>query len=362
MALSKEQILEIINVAVHAPSGENAQPWKFELGDNVLNIWNTPESDTSIYNNKQRGAHVAHGALIENISIIAKHHLHDIQVKNFPDTTEPDLIFQISFLESLLSDSENEELYRSISIRVTNRKQYYEEKLSADLKTALINIKKSFGINFYFTEDAHLKSIVSTAASINEKLLFEIPEMNKFFFSHIRWSDAEEKIDPRGFYVKTLELEPPQLGVMKLLRNKIIFTILSKFGIGKIIARDNARRYMSASCVCVITSPDTSPAMLINVGRFLQHIWLTVTKMKCSLQPMSGLFFLYHALDDNNNVIFSPSKKNEISNAYETIKLSMKIPKNEKMIMMFRIGKSDQPSAKSKRIPPIIINRNEQRI
>ncbi|MCF7898425.1 MAG: nitroreductase, partial [Candidatus Pacebacteria bacterium] len=62
-------IEKIINDGVLAPSGENCQPWKFELNGNRLSIFNIPEADMSLYNLKQRGSYIAHGALIENIII-----------------------------------------------------------------------------------------------------------------------------------------------------------------------------------------------------------------------------------------------------------------------------------------------------
>jgi len=46
----KEVIKKIIEAGIMAPSGENCQPWRFEVRGNKISIFNIPERDTSLYN------------------------------------------------------------------------------------------------------------------------------------------------------------------------------------------------------------------------------------------------------------------------------------------------------------------------
>ena len=66
-----ELIKDIIRKAVVAPSGENTQPWRFVLRGNTVSILNLPERDNPVYNFRQRGSFFAHGALIENMELLA---------------------------------------------------------------------------------------------------------------------------------------------------------------------------------------------------------------------------------------------------------------------------------------------------
>ena len=70
MDTPRQVIEEILNLAVWAPSGDNCQPWRFEATDNKINIFNVPHKDQALYNFRQSGSLVAHGALVENILII----------------------------------------------------------------------------------------------------------------------------------------------------------------------------------------------------------------------------------------------------------------------------------------------------
>ena len=88
----KNILVDILNHAINAPSGENCQPWKFKITNNQIYIFNIPERDQSSYNFKQKGSLVAHGALIENILIISSVIGFDTKVTFFPEKEKSDLI------------------------------------------------------------------------------------------------------------------------------------------------------------------------------------------------------------------------------------------------------------------------------
>jgi len=67
----EEDLIEILKIACNAPSGSNSQPWSFKVQEGRVEIIAIPEKDHRVLNFKNRGTLLAHGALIENISIIA---------------------------------------------------------------------------------------------------------------------------------------------------------------------------------------------------------------------------------------------------------------------------------------------------
>lgn len=90
-----EDIKQIINDAVLAPSGENCQPWRFVARGNVIGIYNIPEADQSLYNFEQKGSYVAHGALLTNLEISAREHGLVPEIAVFPDEKEDNLVSRI---------------------------------------------------------------------------------------------------------------------------------------------------------------------------------------------------------------------------------------------------------------------------
>jgi len=65
----KDTIRDILNDAIHAPSGHNTQPWRFALKKDQIRVFNVPNADNTAYDFKQRGTYIAHGTLLENITI-----------------------------------------------------------------------------------------------------------------------------------------------------------------------------------------------------------------------------------------------------------------------------------------------------
>jgi len=84
-----EDIKKILEAAVHAPSGENCQPWRFEIRDGEIRIFNLPERDQSLYNYGQMASYVAHGALIENILIASSAFGYRARTNLFPQENDP---------------------------------------------------------------------------------------------------------------------------------------------------------------------------------------------------------------------------------------------------------------------------------
>lgn len=350
----QEKIIEIIRIAVCAPSGENAQPWRFVVSGDTLSVFNLTDADTSLYNGGQRGSLVAHGALLEHISIAAKHHQLEANIELFPDGDLTDHIAKIAFRGGNPPEEITEELYRSIAQRVTNRKKYRDTPLTTKLRE-FFSHEGGGTTKLHLIEDAQKKATVARAASLNEGLLFEINSMHEFFFSHIRWTEEEERIDPRGFYVKTLELLPPQLVVMKLLRNPLCFRLFSMLGLSKLIASDNAMRYVSTGAMSAISAPGNTPRDFIAAGRMLARAWLAVTHAGWSMQPMSGILFLHQALKDDTALPFTTQQSKDIETAYHAMHRAFDISTNDQLLMLFRIGESDPPSARAKRVSPQII-------
>ena len=64
-----EEIKEVINLGILAPSGENCQPWRFKIEGDILSVYLIPERDDSLYSWGQRASLLANGALIENLAI-----------------------------------------------------------------------------------------------------------------------------------------------------------------------------------------------------------------------------------------------------------------------------------------------------
>ena len=69
IALNHEDLLKIVKSGIVAPSGGNAQPWKFVYSEKGLFVFHDEHFSYSLLDYKHLGSYVAIGAVIENIKV-----------------------------------------------------------------------------------------------------------------------------------------------------------------------------------------------------------------------------------------------------------------------------------------------------
>ena len=348
--MEKSVIAEILTKAVNAPSGENCQPWKFIIDiSNALSIYNIPERDQSLYNVDQNGSLIAHGALIENIALIANERGYrcEIEIPENRDPSTPTAVIRFASDSSLTPD----DLTNYIDRRTTNRKTYKSVSITNDQINQLASV--SVGTVVSFITDKEKIGGLSRAMSMNEKIVFEHQKIHHFFFSHIRWTEAEQNQERNGFYLPTLELDSKQTSGMKLFKNWHIVKWLNLLGVSNMIAKDNQEKYRSSSLFGAIIINDLSKSSLINAGRAFQRIWLTVTKLGLSLQPATGIVLLRAAIKSGSRDEFSLTQQNLIEESYLEFENVFEV-RDGSIAVMFRVGDGGEPSAYSSKMPPMI--------
>ncbi len=354
----EEIIRKILGEAIYAPSGENCQPWKFAADGSSIHIFNVPEADQSLYNFEQKGSYVAHGALIENIAIVALKYGYKTNVKLFPIKKEPNLVATLTLDRTNPRESP---LYSYVAKRCTNRKDYAHRKLSGDQKKQLIEIAREAGLGeLKIIDDEESLNILGKALAVNEQIIFENKKLHNFFYEHILWKE-EDQGKAGGFYVKTLEFLPHQLKGVKLFKNWIILKILNKIGkVSRMIAKENAEKYANSGALAVVVARGNTREDFANAGRTVERVWLKATELGLNVHPCTGTIYLMERIKGGDVNAFSPKHLETIKNAYSDIERNFGV-EGETIPMLFRIGFADDPTARSLRMKPNILFSSEVR-
>jgi len=352
-----EDIEKIIEAGTHAPSGDNSQPWRFVVCDNVIEIYNLPEKDNPIFNYKQRGSYLAHGALIENIDIAAKELGYQAEVELFPSINNKDFIARVGLTKK---DLPKDSLYTYIWTRSINRKKYTNIPLTSKQREYLLNTQEEVkGVNILFDEKIEDKKILGNAVSKNEVVMLENKMLHQYFFHDIRWTEKEEKKCKSGLYLKTMELAPPQVIIFKLLSKWKIAKYLTKLGIAKFIAKENSKIYSSGSAIGLITvSHNATKEEFIFVGRAMQRLWLKATELDLSFHPITGIIYLIQRILHNENEVLSPTHVELVKNSFSKITKVFGVSDESYVTLLFRIGHGGKPSAVSSRMKARIEMKN----
>jgi hypothetical protein len=345
----QNQLIQLLQTAVFAPSGDNLQPWKFELNGNVLSVLVAPEKDPTLYNYKQRAAYISHGALIQNISICANQAGLNAEIKYFPERSNPLLTAKIAFSPG---QPQADPLYEFISKRHTNRKPYSDQILISDQKQNLLETIQN-PVQVVLIEHADEKTKAAEALCQGDRMIFENKTIHDFLFGHIRWNDAEVMQTKDGFNFKAMELAPPQRAAFRLFRSWPIMKFFNKLGFPKIAVKSNLPLYSKVSALVGFLIPDYEPLTFIRLGESLQKFWLTAASMGLSAHPLTGVPLLYQKIAEHNAKELSAEQIKIIQGSYGM--LAGLLGATETIIGFFlRLGFAEAPTGTSPRQPPQI--------
>lgn len=83
----------------------------------------------------------------------------------------------------------------------------------------------------------------------------------------------------------------------------------------------------------------------------MQRVWLEATRMGLSVQPLTGILFLVQRILKGATEELSRLHIQIITDAYKKITDTFGLEKEETVVFLFRVGRSEPPSARTVRFP-----------
>lgn len=347
--MDKDVISKILEAAVRAPSGDNVQPWRFEISNDYtqIGLFNLPDKDNSYYNYQQTASYIAHGAVIENMAIAALHLGYKAQIELFPDSTNLNHIARVDLVSAT---AERDPLYESIVNRCTNRFPYQRIDLSEEDLTKLFDVVKQVdNVKAYFIHRPQAIKKIANAIMINDRLVFERQDIHRFLFDKVRWSKDQIESTKDGMPVDTLGLNPLEKLFFPLMRFWWFVMWANYFGLSQVIGLKCWNNCRNAAVLGQITVKKADKQGFVQAGRAMQRIWLEATRQELAFQPIIGLPLLIYRLKQNALQAFSGKHRQMVEQAEKSMSVLFEINQTETMIVGFRIGKGRPVLAKTQR-------------
>lgn len=331
----------IIEAGIQAPSGDNAQPWKFSYCDNRITLYLDRDADNSFFNIKQIASVISCGAVVENMRIAGTGFGLKSGIEYASRTEDDDKIATIIFSED--ENAATDPLTAYLWKRETNRKPYKKESvLSSVLDKVRASIKDITGTEIHFITERSKLERLAQIVSKADRIRTEKRELHEHLFSMIRFS-LEEAIEKRnGFYIKNLEAGVAGELFLKTTKSWSAMNVANRLGFGKIVALAAYKGIINSSGVALVVVNGTTRDDFINGGRALERIWLTFTQAGYQVQPMTAitLFFLRKLLE--GDMSFSYNHTQMLDNIWAEYKklFSEGDLESKGLIMLFRFGKA----------------------
>ena len=285
-------MMQILDLARWAPSGDNTQPWRFEILDNcnvVVHGFDTRHH--CVYDLDGRPSQISLGALLETIEIAASSFGRTMVARmraGIPETT-PTFDIQLSPSPGVARD----ELVDCIKRRTVQRRAMRTRRLTHKEKAELqVSVAPRFEIRWL--EGLGPRWQAARLMFNNAKVRLTMPEAYEVHRDIIEWG-AKFSVDkvPDA----ALGADPATLKLMRfVMKDWRRVAFVNRYLAGTLAPRLQMDFWPSLACAAHYVLVDSHRPESIEdhvaAGRAVQRLWLTLTKLGLNQQPeMTPLIF-----------------------------------------------------------------------
>jgi hypothetical protein len=348
--LADEVVSEIVKAGMNAPSGGNAQPWKFMYTAKGLFIFHDAHFSHSLLDFNHLGSYIAIGAAVENITIKAA--AMGLQVSNtfFPIKNNTSLIAHIR-----LSPTENPDLKKhleaGLSIRVTNRELTVKETLPKDFYDKIKSSIASYnGAELLIIEDDALMKKLGQLLAKAEMLRIIHPRGHyDTFTNELRWTAEETNEKRDGLDVYTLGASNSELAALRIASDTSAITFLRQLKGGNAFTRSVNKSVSFSSALGIVTMPAYSEIDFLQGGTAVERIWIEANLAGVSFQPISQLVFMLARLAHSEAMAGDEFYNEQVKELAEELDLLLPELSNKQPVFIFRLAKAGEPRLRSLR-------------
>lgn len=284
-AMVDTPIGRILDLARWAPSGDNTQPWRFEMiDDRHFRIHAHDTRDWCVYDLDGHASQIAVGALLETIAIAASSEGLAAEFQRLADAPETAPVIEVRLrADSSVAASP---LLACVRARTTQRRAMSRQPLAAAQKASL-EASVGPGYRVIWIEGAAEKWRMARLLFANARIRLTIPEAYQVHRRIIEWDAqfSEDRIPDRA-----VGLDPLALRLMRwAMRSWERVRRLNRYLGGTWIPRIQLDLIPALRCaghfVILSERPLTGIDDYLAGGRAIQRFWLTATCLGLQFQP-----------------------------------------------------------------------------
>ncbi|RPI82966.1 MAG: hypothetical protein EHM42_08905 [Planctomycetaceae bacterium] len=338
----------LISAANAAPSGDNLQPWSFQidLAAGTIRIAVDETRDQSPMNAGQRMARIAVGAAVENI----------LRATEFSGVAaELTRIDESGGCEIAIRDLENASVQVDpvIQRRATNRRVYEGGAVSEEVAARLRDgTHSSEGVRTVWIHDRRQIESLAGLISRADSLMFGNPTLRKSFLANVRFDLPADDPGSHGLSLASLELQGADRIAFRILP-RIPPWLFRLAGIARKFAVKSKRLVDSSSGLCAVIAPDNTRATDVRVGRSFERAWLALTGEGLAAQPLMSIAVLA-GICEFGPAPLQESLRDEVSPLIESMQSIIAGPPAGRIAALLRFGKAADPSSRAGRLSPHI--------
>ncbi|MEO5733121.1 MAG: nitroreductase family protein [Rubrivivax sp.] len=343
-------LAQILEMARWAPSGDNTQPWRFEVvSAHHLVVHGFDTRDYCVYDLDGRASQMSLGALVETVAIAATAHGLRVDCRWRSDSPDDRPTFDLKFTAD--GGLQRDPLHDFIEQRSVQRKPYATAPLTADEKAALETSVSGTGHRMLWLESRRERFAMARLLFRSARLRLVTPEAYIVHRDVIEWN-ARHSVD---------RIPDQALGVNQMMLSTMRFVMHSwervqffnRFLAGTWMPRIQMDFVPALACGAhfLILSPIQPDGLTAHVaaGRALQRFWLTATRLGLMLQPeLTPLIFARYAQENRPFSVHREASSSARAVSTEWMQI-VGADAASRGVFLGRIGRAQAPLSRSLR-------------
>lgn len=294
--MSHATLTKILDLARWAPSGDNTQPWRFEIANNqTILVFGNDTRDHILYDYDGHPSHIAHGALLETLRIAATGFGLKAQWTVASDAAQRQPVYTVR-LEPDASLSKDP-LFDCITRRAVQRRPMKTTPLTDQQRQALTQAAGD-GMTVQWFESPALRRQVAALLWVSARIRLTCPEAYPVHRDIIEWNArfSKDRIPEQAVGV-----DPATARLMQwVMKSWARVEFFNKYLLGTVAPRIQLDWLPALRCAAhLLIRPRQTPTQLadwVALGAAVQRIWLTATHLGLHLQPqMTPVIFRWYA-------------------------------------------------------------------
>ncbi len=282
----------ILELARWAPSGDNTQPWRFEVVDdrNVI-VHGFDTRSHCVYDLDGHPSQMAMGAMLETAALAASAQGLRMEATRQADSPETAPRFALRFVPdaSVVASP----MVASITVRSVQRRPMSMRRLDADQKAALAAAAGP-GYRVIWIDGVRGKLETARLLFDNAKLRLTLPEAYATHRDVIEWNArySDDRVPDQALGVDRMTARMMRWGLKSWGRVEFFNRYLAGTWIPRLQMDLLPAVACAAHFLIVAATPPRTIDDYVAAGRAVQRVWLTATGLALGMQPeMTPLIF-----------------------------------------------------------------------
>lgn len=337
---TREEMRFVVGCATLAPSGGNAQPWRFACRGATL-VGAIDSARSSLLDVDGRASRLALGAALEAALIGARALGFAAQtvVHSEPGESQWEVTLQRAGEPAATPE------LTLLRERCCNRVGLPSPPIPPEDLAGLVASARSLQV-VTVADPGALGKLGEALAELDRVRVLS-PAFHREMFSEIRWSRDEALATRDGIDLASLELDAADLAALDVIRSAPTAEALGRFDLGRAVGGASRTAFRNAGAALVIGVRSTDHSCLVEAGRGLLRLWLDATAREIGVHPWGSPFFYQHLREPGSTL--DTWQREAIAHSRRIFAEAVPLEEDVTVLLVLRLAAGTRPTARSVR-------------